>query len=67
VPVPPTTVPEEEKKEEPVKVPIEKREYTMIDYLRSGWQLNFMFAIDFTGSNGAQSDGISLHDTRTNN
>jgi hypothetical protein len=37
----------------PVISPVQpKIEPQMIDYLRSGWQLNFVVAIDFTGSNG---------------
>jgi hypothetical protein len=34
---------------------------TLVDYLRSGWQLSLAIAIDFTGSNGDPQDPNSLH------
>jgi hypothetical protein len=32
-----------------------------VDYLRSGWGISLMVAIDFTGSNGEINDPKSLH------
>ena len=32
-----------------------------MEYLRSGWGVNASFAVDFTASNGEQSDPRSLH------
>jgi hypothetical protein len=34
---------------------------TFVEYLRSGWQINLMVAIDYTGSNGDPSSPRSLH------
>mmetsp|Transcript_34942 Transcript_34942/g.45060 ORF Transcript_34942/g.45060 Transcript_34942/m.45060 type:complete len:693 (+) Transcript_34942:37-2115(+) len=34
---------------------------TFVDYISSGWELNMMIAIDFTGSNGNPADPRSLH------
>uniref|UniRef100_A0A668AZK9 Copine 3 n=1 Tax=Myripristis murdjan TaxID=586833 RepID=A0A668AZK9_9TELE len=36
-------------------------EYTFLDYIMGGCQLNFTIAIDFTGSNGDPSSPRSLH------
>nr|XP_021403393.1 copine-5 isoform X3 [Lonchura striata domestica] len=36
-------------------------EHTFLDYIRSGTQLNFTVAIDFTASNGNPSQPTSLH------
>ena len=32
-----------------------------IDYLRGGWQISFVVAIDYTASNGDSSSSSSLH------
>ncbi|XP_039646409.1 copine-3-like isoform X2 [Perca fluviatilis] len=37
------------------------KEYTFLDYIMGGCQINFTIAIDFTGSNGAPSSPQSLH------
>ena len=42
-------------RKELVKVPL------FIDYLRSGWQISFSCAIDYTGSNGNYTNPTSLH------
>jgi hypothetical protein len=34
---------------------------SFVEYLRSGWQINVMVAIDYTGSNGEPSSPKSLH------
>lgn len=34
---------------------------TLVDYLRSGWSISLVGAIDYTGSNGLQSQPYSLH------
>ena len=34
---------------------------TIIDYLRSGWQMNLAVAIDYTASNGQLNDPDCLH------
>ncbi|KAF3616216.1 Protein BONZAI 3 [Capsicum annuum] len=39
----------------------EKVQYTFLDYLASGYELNFMVAIDFTASNGNPRLPDSLH------
>ncbi|KAK4350126.1 hypothetical protein RND71_029439 [Anisodus tanguticus] len=39
----------------------EKIQYTFLDYLASGYELNFMVAIDFTASNGNPRLPDSLH------
>ncbi|KAI3979601.1 hypothetical protein MKX01_013696 [Papaver californicum] len=39
----------------------EKRQYTFLDYISSGFELNFMVAIDFTASNGNPHYPDSLH------
>uniref|UniRef100_A0A8C9U644 Copine family member 9 n=1 Tax=Scleropages formosus TaxID=113540 RepID=A0A8C9U644_SCLFO len=36
-------------------------EYTFVDFIRGGTQLNFTVAIDFTASNGNPSQPTSLH------
>uniref|UniRef100_A0A8C3FP59 Copine family member 9 n=4 Tax=Emydidae TaxID=8476 RepID=A0A8C3FP59_CHRPI len=36
-------------------------EFTFVDYIRGGTQLNFTVAIDFTASNGVPSQPTSLH------
>ncbi|TXG65748.1 hypothetical protein EZV62_007023 [Acer yangbiense] len=40
---------------------IEKEQYTFLDYISSGFELNFMVAIDFTASNGNPQNPNSLH------
>jgi hypothetical protein len=40
---------------------IVRQEFSFIDYLRGGVQVNFMVAIDFTASNGEYSQRNSLH------
>ncbi|XP_071341829.1 copine-3-like isoform X2 [Trachinotus anak] len=37
------------------------KEYTFLDYIMGGCQINFTIAIDFTGSNGDPSSPHSLH------
>ncbi|TDG97083.1 hypothetical protein EPR50_G00222290 [Perca flavescens] len=37
------------------------KEYTFLDYIMGGCQINFTIAIDFTGSNGHPSSPQSLH------
>ncbi|XP_069369186.1 copine-3-like isoform X1 [Paralichthys olivaceus] len=37
------------------------KEYTFLDYIMGGCQINFTIAIDFTGSNGDPSSPRSLH------
>ncbi|XP_031728183.1 copine-3-like [Anarrhichthys ocellatus] len=37
------------------------KEYTFLDYIMGGCQINFTIAIDFTGSNGDPSSPQSLH------
>lgn len=44
-----------------------RKDYSFIDYLRSGTHLSFVIAIDFTGSNGEYSNPNSLHYTSYNN
>eukprot|EP00835_Amoeboradix_gromovi_P001858 NODE_94_length_21515_cov_0.130417.p8 type:complete len:368 gc:universal NODE_94_length_21515_cov_0.130417:1773-670(-) len=39
----------------------ELKEYSFLDYIQTGTQLNFAVAIDFTGSNGNPQDTHSLH------
>jgi hypothetical protein len=43
-----------------------KKQYTFIDYLRGGMQLNLSIGIDFTGSNGTPSQSSSLHFINSN-
>ncbi|KAK2184011.1 hypothetical protein NP493_286g02086 [Ridgeia piscesae] len=38
-----------------------KKQYTFLDYVFGGMQINFTVAIDFTASNGDPSDSASLH------
>ncbi|KAF7805157.1 protein BONZAI 3 [Senna tora] len=40
---------------------IEKEQFTFIDYISSGFELNFMVAVDFTASNGSPRSPDSLH------
>ncbi|THU66009.1 hypothetical protein C4D60_Mb05t09690 [Musa balbisiana] len=40
---------------------IEKTQYSFLDYISSGFELNFMVAIDFTASNGDPRLPASLH------
>ncbi|KAK1360337.1 putative C2 domain, von Willebrand factor, type A, copine, protein BONZAI [Heracleum sosnowskyi] len=40
---------------------VEKQLYSFIDYISSGFELNFMVAVDFTASNGNPRDPDSLH------
>ncbi|XP_068160115.1 copine-3-like isoform X3 [Antennarius striatus] len=37
------------------------KEYTFLDYIMGGCQINFTIAIDFTGSNGDPRSPVSLH------
>ncbi|XP_041019863.1 protein BONZAI 3 isoform X2 [Juglans microcarpa x Juglans regia] len=39
----------------------EKEQYSFLDYISSGFELNFMVAIDFTASNGNPRNPESLH------
>ncbi|KAF5453939.1 hypothetical protein F2P56_023648 [Juglans regia] len=39
----------------------EKEQYSFLDYISSGFELNFMVAIDFTASNGNPRNPDSLH------
>ena len=43
------------------------KNYTFLDYIRGGMQINLTVAIDFTGSNGDPSKPNSLHYLGTNN
>ena len=48
-------------------ISIEKaKNYTFLDYLRGGMQINLTVAIDFTGSNGDPTKPFSLHYLGTN-
>ncbi|XP_038077700.1 copine-3-like isoform X2 [Patiria miniata] len=38
-----------------------KRQYTFLDYIFGGCQINFTVGIDFTGSNGDPQEPVSLH------
>ncbi|XP_026445081.1 protein BONZAI 3-like [Papaver somniferum] len=40
---------------------IQKTQYSFLDYISSGFELNFMVAIDFTASNGDPHSPTSLH------
>ncbi|KAK4485612.1 hypothetical protein RD792_008255, partial [Penstemon davidsonii] len=40
---------------------VEKQLYTFLDYVSSGFELNFMVAVDFTASNGNPTSPDSLH------
>ncbi|WOH04514.1 hypothetical protein DCAR_0623923 [Daucus carota subsp. sativus] len=40
---------------------VEKQLYSFIDYISSGFELNFMVAVDFTASNGNPRSPESLH------
>ncbi|XP_047971155.1 protein BONZAI 3-like [Salvia hispanica] len=40
---------------------VEKQLYSFIDYISSGYELNFMVAVDFTASNGKPTTPGSLH------
>ncbi|WRX24772.1 C2 domain - like 10 [Theobroma cacao] len=40
---------------------IEKPRFSFLDYISSGFQLNFMVAVDFTSSNGLPRNPTSLH------
>ncbi|KAL0884636.1 hypothetical protein Bca101_008617 [Brassica carinata] len=40
---------------------VEKVQYTFLDYISSGFELNFMVAVDFTASNGDPRTPSSLH------
>jgi hypothetical protein len=44
------------------KPPPINREITFLDYLRGGWQLSMLAAVDFTFSNGPIDRPDSLHD-----
>ncbi|KAF8401570.1 hypothetical protein HHK36_012514 [Tetracentron sinense] len=39
----------------------EKTQYSFVDYISSGFELNFMVAVDFTASNGNPRNPDSLH------
>ncbi|VVA90554.1 unnamed protein product [Arabis nemorensis] len=39
----------------------EKVQYSFLDYISSGFELNFMVAVDFTASNGDPRNSSSLH------
>ncbi|CAK7340831.1 unnamed protein product [Dovyalis caffra] len=40
---------------------LEKEQYSFLDYISSGFELNFMVAVDFTASNGNPHNPNSLH------
>ncbi|KAI3969143.1 hypothetical protein MKW92_052889 [Papaver armeniacum] len=40
---------------------IQKTQYSFLDYISSGFELNFMVAVDFTSSNGDPHSPTSLH------
>ncbi|KAJ6380141.1 hypothetical protein OIU76_016739 [Salix suchowensis] len=40
---------------------LEKQQYSFLDYVSSGFDLNFMVAVDFTASNGNPRNPDSLH------
>ncbi|KAI3951061.1 hypothetical protein MKW92_031589, partial [Papaver armeniacum] len=40
---------------------IQKTQYSFLDYISSGFELNFMVAVDFTASNGEPHSPTSLH------
>uniref|UniRef100_A0A5B7AWH5 Protein BONZAI 3 n=1 Tax=Davidia involucrata TaxID=16924 RepID=A0A5B7AWH5_DAVIN len=40
---------------------VEKKLYSFLDYISSGFELNFMVAVDFTASNGNPRNQDSLH------
>ncbi|KAL5566184.1 hypothetical protein UlMin_029348 [Ulmus minor] len=40
---------------------IEKEQFSFVDYISSGFELNFMVAVDFTASNGDPRNRDSLH------
>ncbi|XP_043815082.1 protein BONZAI 3 isoform X1 [Manihot esculenta] len=40
---------------------VEKEQYSFLDYISSGFELNFMVAVDFTASNGNPRNPDSLH------
>ncbi|KAM7279200.1 hypothetical protein ACFE04_006334 [Oxalis oulophora] len=40
---------------------VEKKQYSFLDYISSGFELNFMVAVDFTASNGSPRSPNSLH------
>ena len=40
---------------------------TLVDYLRSGWQISMVAAVDYTASNGAPTSPSSLHYMGPNN
>lgn len=40
---------------------LEKEQYSFLDYISSGFELNFMVAVDFTASNGNPRNPGSLH------
>uniref|UniRef100_A0A665VV63 Copine-3 n=1 Tax=Echeneis naucrates TaxID=173247 RepID=A0A665VV63_ECHNA len=44
-----------------MSVMLETTEYTFLDYIMGGCQINFTIAIDFTGSNGDPKSPNSLH------
>ncbi|KAL5566191.1 hypothetical protein UlMin_029355 [Ulmus minor] len=40
---------------------LEKEQFSFVDYISSGFELNFMVAVDFTASNGDRRNPDSLH------
>ncbi|CAN0920649.1 Protein BONZAI 3 [Linum grandiflorum] len=40
---------------------VEKEQFSFLDYMSSGYELNFMVAVDFTASNGSPRSPDSLH------
>ncbi|KAK7483323.1 hypothetical protein BaRGS_00025490 [Batillaria attramentaria] len=40
-------------------------QYSLLDYIRGGLQLRLVIAIDFTASNGATTESLSLHNLNT--
>jgi hypothetical protein len=38
-----------------------KKQKFFVDYIMGGCEIKLHIAVDFTGSNGYQPDGISLH------
>lgn len=40
---------------------VEKVQYSFLDYISSGFELNFMVAVDFTGDSPSSTLYISYH------
>jgi hypothetical protein len=50
------------------KISVEQfKDYTFLDYIRGGMQINLAIGIDFTGSNGIPTDATSLHYSGSSN